>query len=253
MVMHSAVLSSNGFPQTQELRLVSLLEKTPRFSPWGVKDWTAPRGFKFQTIDHVPVPESVLSRNSDHSALVIIERYSNMVYVDDSYVVLSNVKDVVPTLRVISLREVEGLSSPIACRNLENSTFFPFVHRSELRALVPGLPRHICAHYMVGERYLVWTWDSVSGMRSHHELTWFNGTNPDLLTESITKLVRDPISGLLVGEGNNVPPFVLTADGSKLLGFIRTYEGNSGRMINGLLVDKWRERLGTDSARALLL
>lgn len=253
MFMHSAVLSSTGFPQSQELRLVSLLEKTPRFSPWGVKDWTAPSGFKFQTIDHVPVPETVLARTRDHSAVVIIERYSNIVHVDDSHVVFTNVKDVVPTLRVISLEQVEELSVPVACRSLENSTFFPFVHRAELRDLVSGLPKQICAHYMVGDRYFVWTWNSVSGMRSHHEMLWFNGTSPDLLTESITKLVRDPISGFLVGEGNNVPPFVLTSDGSKLLGFLRTYDLSSGRVTNSHLIDRWRERLGSDAARAMLL
>ena len=251
--MHSAVLSSTGLPKSQENRLVSLLAKTPRFSPWGSKDWRAPKGFKFQTIDQVPVPETVISRNRDHSAVVIIERYSNVVHVDDSHVVLTNVKDVVPTLRVISLREVEDLAAPVACRALENATYFPFVNRAELRELVPGLPQHVCAHYMIGDRYFVWTWDSVSGMRSHHEMTWFNGTNPDLLTESITKLVRDPISGFLIGEGNNVPPFVLTADGSKLISFIRTYDESTGRATNAHLVDRWRERLGTDAARAILL
>lgn len=253
MYMHSAVLSSTGLPKSQENRLVSLLAKTPRFSPWGSKDWKSPKGFQFQTVDQIPVPETVISRNHDHAALVIIERYSNPVLVSDSHVVLSNVKDVVPTLRVISLKDIEGLSAPVNCRALENSTYFPFVQRAELRALVPGLPQHICAHYMVGDRYFVWTWDSVSGMRSHHALSWFNDTNPDLLTESITKLVRDPISGFLIGEGNSVPPFVLSADGSKLLSFIRTYDENSGRMTNAHLVDKWRERLGTDASRAILL
>lgn len=251
--MHSAVLSSTGLPKSQEIRLATLLAKTPRFSPWGAKDWKSPKGFKFQTIDQVPVPETVISRNRDHSAVVIIERYSNLVHVDDSHVVLTNVKDVVPTLRVISLQDVQDLASPVACRSLENATYFPFVHRAELRALVPGLPQKICAHYMLGDRYFVWTWDSVTGMRSHHELNWFNDTNPDLLTESITKLVRDPISGFLVGEGNSVPPFLLTTDGSKLIGFIRTYEEATGKVTNSHLVDKWRERLGTDAARAILL
>ena len=109
--MHSAVLSSTGLPQSQELRLASILEKTPRFSPWGVKSWKAPKGFTFQTIDHGRVPETVLSRDHDHSAVVIIERYSNLVHVDESHIVLSNVRDVVPTLRVISLRDVEELTA----------------------------------------------------------------------------------------------------------------------------------------------
>ena len=251
--MHSAVLSSTGLPQSQELRLVALLEKTPRFSPWGVKNWKAPKGFKFQTIDHVPVPETVLSRDSDHSAVVIIERYSNLVHADENQIVLSNVKDVVPTLRVINLSDVAGNAAPISTRSLENSTFFPFVNRAELRSLVPALPQHICAHYTLRDQYFVWTWDSISGLSSHHELYWFNATNPDLLTESITKLVRDPISGFLIGEGNAVPPFVLSADGSKLLSLVRTYDLQSGRVTNGHLIDKWRERLGSETARAMLL
>jgi hypothetical protein len=253
MTMHSAVLSSTGLPQSQENRLVNLLEKTPRFSPWGVKNWTAPKGFKFQTIDHVPVPETVLSRDSDHSAVLIIERYSNLVFASQDHIVLTNVKDVVPTLRIISVKDVESLAAPIACRAIENGTFFPFVNREEIRKMVPTLPRHICAHYMLGDQYFVWNWDSVTGLRSHNELTWFNRTNPDILTESITKLTRDPISGMLVGEGNNVPPFVLSADGFRLMSFIRTYDASTGRVNNGHLLDKWRERLGTDAARAMLL
>jgi hypothetical protein len=106
---------------------------------------------------------------------------------------------------------------------------------------------------MLGDQYFVWNWDSVTGLRSHNELTWFNRTNPDILTESITKLTRDPISGMLVGEGNNVPPFVLSADGFRLMSFIRTYDASTGRVNNGHLLDKWRERLGTDAARAMLL
>ncbi len=251
--MHSAVLSSTGLPQSQELRLVSILEKTPRFSPWGVKGWKAPNGFKFQTIDHGKVPETVLSRDTDHSAVVIIERYSNLVHVDNSHIVLTNVRDVVPTLRVISLRNVEEHTAPIATRSLQNSTFFPFVNRAELRELVPGMPREICAFYVLGDQYYVWTWDSQTGMRSHHEMSWFNRTHPDMLTESITKLTRDPISGVLIGEGSNIPPFVLSPDGSKLTGFLRTYDQLTGSVTNLSLIERWRERLGSETARARLL
>ena len=127
------------------------------------------------------------------------------------------------------------------------------MNRAELRELVPNLPQHICAMYALGDQYFAWTWDSISGMRSHQDLSWFNQTYPDVLTESITKLVRDPISGVLVGEGSNIPPFVLSPDASKLVSFIRTYDPASGRVTNAHLIEKWRERLGTESARAILL
>lgn len=250
--MHSAVLSSNFLPKSQELRLVSLLEKTPRFSPWGVKDWTAPKGFKFQTIDQVPVPETVLSRDSDHAAVVIFDRYSNLVYAGDHHVVVSNVKDVVPTLHVIALGQLAGTSLG-SYRKLENSTYFPFVNRSELRAAVPELPKHIVAHYLLKDQYFVWTWDSQTGMRSHHSLEWFNRSRPDMLSESIMKLTRDPISGLIVGEGNGIPPFVMSADGSKLMALLRTYDDTSGRVTNANLIERWRERLGLEATRAVLL
>lgn len=247
--MHSAVLGSMFLPKSQEMRLVELLARTPRFSPWGVQNWDNPLGHKFQTIDQIPVPEAVLSRNSDHAAVVTVDRYTNLVHADSTHVVLTSVRDVVPCLHVIELASLNAAPPVPSYRNLPESTYFPFVNRTELRERVPGLPRHIHGYYIVKDRYFVWTWDSHTGHFSHQEIEWFNRSMPDRGTHSIEKIARDRATGILVGEGAGIPPFVMTPDGSKLLAFVRTYSVH-GQPMNTDLINHWRERTQSAFAHA---
>jgi hypothetical protein len=63
------------------------------------------------------------------------------------------------------------------------------------------------------------------------------------MIETIESLVYDSESNRLIGTGARIPNFVMSADASRLIGFIRIYEDQLAKEAADRKIRVWTERL----------
>lgn len=250
--MHSNVLSSVFLTQSQELRLLGILDSSPRFAPWGAKQWDAPSGYAWTTVVHGSVPDTVLVRESDHAAVLEVPRYTNLIYVDETSCALTCSNDGVPTLYIVKMSQIEGNVKPVGLKDLEGSTYFPSLDRRRIVADLPSLPPVVAGHYFLEDDHYVWSLNTRTGEFNHNPVTWFNESMPEKGFESIELIRTDPTTNMLIGSGSHIPSFLMTADGTKLLAFVRGYRNDELDSNSVRLIDKWTERINKIPAKSYL-
>jgi hypothetical protein len=241
--MHSYLLGNKFLPRTQELRLQGIIESTPRFAPWGVKAWRAPKGYSWTVLDSTPVPEAVLARDSDHKAVLVAHRYSFPVFVDDESIVLARANDSVPSLYITTRKELDSITEIIEVTSHNGHCYFPSINRQEILNAVPNLPSLIAGHYHLEGVQYVWSWRSNTGEFNHKPLSWFQDSHPVSGRESVELVRTDPATGLIIGAGAGIPSFVMTPDFNRLIGFIRKYRDGKVDESSVELMGKWGERM----------
>lgn len=241
--MHSNVLSSKFLTKSQEQRLQTILEGSPRFAPWGVNQWNAPEGYAWTTIVTGKVPDTVLVRESDHAAVLIVPRYTHLVHADAQACAFTCSNDGVPMFYIVKTSQIEHNVKPISLKELEGSTYFPCLHRREIIADLPGVPTVIAGHYFLEENHYVWSLNTKTGEFNHNPLNWFNDSVYEKGFESVELIRTDPTTNLLIGSGSHIPNFMMTADGTTLLSFLRRYRDEDVDSASIRLIDNWTERL----------
>lgn len=243
--MHSDVLSSRFLPKSQEVRLASVLDSTPRFAPWGIGTWAAPKGYSWTTILQGKIPDTILVRNSDHAAVLEVPRYTQLVFANESMMAFACSADVVPTMYIVTTEQIDATFQATPLKQLEGATFFPAIHRREILSLIENCPPVLAGHYLFEGNFYVWSLNTKNGIFSHNPITWFNGSNPEFGYESIELILADPITGVLIGSGSHIPSFVMDSDGKTLLSFIRRYLDEDLDSVNEKLIERWTERLNS--------
>jgi hypothetical protein len=242
--MHSNTLGTKFLPRTQELRIQGIIDSTPRFAPWGAKAWRAPKGFTWNVFENNPVPEAVLARDTDHNTVMIAQRYSYPVFVDDETIVLARSNDSVPAIYVAKVNELNTtLEPPLQVTKHNGHCFFPSLNRAEINEMVPNLPALMVGHYFLEGAQYVWSWRPKTGEFHHLPLDWYNNSNPAIGRESIEMLRTDPSTGLVIGSGANIPSFVMTPDFKRMIGFIRTYKDGKLDESSVGLINRWNDRI----------
>jgi hypothetical protein len=243
ILMHSNVLSSKFLTQSQEQRIQAILEGYPRFSPWGVSEWKSFGGYKWTTVVGGKIPDAVLFRESDHAAVLELPRYTNLVYQNANAMFFTCANDGVPTLYIVRRTQVDQFLEPVQLKKLAGSTYFPSLDRIEIIAEFPELPELITGHYFLGENNYIWVLNTRTGEFDHNPISWFNESKPDLGFESIELVQVDPKTNLIIGAGAHIPNFVMSADGSTLLTFVRRHIDEEMDPMSIRLVEKWTDRL----------
>lgn len=241
--MHSNVLSSKFLSPSQEQRIQSILVDSARFSPWGVSEWESFDGYKWTTVVAGKVPDAVLYRESDHAAVLVLPRYSNLVYADKESLAFTCCNDSVPMLYIVKRSQIDLYLEPVQLKALSGSTFFPSLDRKEIMALMPGISEIITGHYIIENTHFIWVLNTRTGEFDHNPITWFNGSNPELGFESIELVKVDPKTNMIVGSGAHIPNFVMSPDGTTLLTFVRNHIEQEMDPMSIRLVEKWTERL----------
>jgi hypothetical protein len=241
--MHSNVLSSKFLSPPQEQRIQSELEGSPRFSPWGVTSWDSFEGYRWTTVVAGKVPDAVLTRESDHAAVLVLPRYSNLVFVNESAMAFTCTNDGIPAIYIVRRSQMDQLLEPIQLKLLEGSTFFPSLNRHEINIELAGIQELLVGHYFIEGQHFIWVLNTRTGVFDHNPVSWFNDLNPDLGYESIELVKVDPKTKMLIGAGAHIPNFVMTADASTLLTFVRDYRNDEIDPVSIRLVEKWTDRL----------
>ena len=229
--------------KSQEQRLQAILEGSPRFAPWGASQWEAPKGYSWTTVVHGKVPDTVLVRESDHAAVLEVPRYTNLTYIDESAFALTCTNDGVPILYIVKVSQIEHNVKPVSLKDLEGSTYFPSLNRREIVADLPSLPTILAGHYFLEQNHYIWSLNTKTGEFNHNPLTWFNDSMPEKAFESIELIRTDPTTQVLIGSGSHIPSFVMNAEGTTLLAFIRRYRDEEIDESSMRLIEKWTERL----------
>ena len=241
--MHSNVLNSKFMARSQEERLTSILDNSPRFSPWGASHWEAPEGYRWTTIIQGKVPDTVLVRESDHAAVLEVPRYTNLVFVDRHSMAFTITNDAVPTFYGVRISQVEHNVEPVSLKKLEGSTYFPSIHRREIISDLPGLPTILAGHYYFENNHFVWILNTKTGVFVHNPMVWFNDSIPEKGFESIELIRTDPTTQVLIGSGSHIPNFVMNIEGNELLAFLRRYHDDEPDAQCMRLIVRWTERL----------
>lgn len=241
--MHSNVLSSKFLSQAQEQRIQAILEGSARFSPWGVSDWQSFSGYSWTTVVAGKVPDAVLCRESDHAAVLELPRYTEQIYSDADSMAFTCCNDGVPTMYIVKRTQLESLLEPAPLKALADSTYFPSLDRREIIKMLPGIPELVVGHYIIESKHYVWVLNTRTGEFDHNPITWFNDSNPELGFESIERVLVDFKTNMLVGGGAHIPNFVMSADGTTLLTFVRNHFDDEMDPMSVRLVEKWTDRL----------
>ncbi|MBI1333815.1 MAG: hypothetical protein GC165_13155 [Armatimonadetes bacterium] len=241
--MHSNVLSSKFMTKSQELRLQSILDGSPRFAPWGAGQWDAPEGYAWTSVEHGKVPDTVLVRKSDHAAVLIVPRYTNLVFCNREACAFTCTNDGVPMFYIVRRSQIDQHVTAVHLKDLEGSTYFPCLDRSRIVADMPGLPSILAGHYFLEDNHYVWTLNTKTGEFNHQPLTWFNNSIREVGFESVELIRTDPMTQILIGSGSHIPSFVMNIEGTTLLAFIRRYKDGEVDEPNMHLIERWTERL----------
>ncbi len=231
----------------------AVLEGSPRFAPWGAGQWGAPKGYRWTTIVHGKVPDTMLVRESDHAAVLEVPRYTNLIFVNEDACAFTCTNDGVPMLYIVKRDQLDQRMQPVGLKDLEGSTFFPSFHRREILAALPDLPVILAGHYFLEDNHYVWSLNTKNGIFSHSPVSWFNDATPEKGFESIELIRTDPSTNVLIGSGSHIPNFVMDADGKTLLAFIRRYRGDELDIQNQRMIERWTDRLNQIQNQAYLV
>jgi hypothetical protein len=249
--MLSSILQNTSLPRTQEIRIQEVLENTPRFAPWGAKNWRAPKGFTWTTVEGNPIPEAVLADAETHRAVFVAGHYSYPIFVDDEVIVLVRSNDSTPAIYIVRVEELRSQSDLFVATKHNGHCYFPFLNRSEILQLCPNLPTLIASHYKIEDKVFVWSWKPHSGIYVNEELSWFNSCTSAAKFESIELIRVDTATGLIIGMGTGVPNFVMDSEFKKIIGFARRHKDDTLDEKSETLIQSWTDRIIRHEAKRM--
>jgi len=228
------------FDEATERRLLGLLASSPKYSHHGVKEWSVPNGFKWFTETIARKETTYLVRLSDLKRVLDIPRYTTLVHSNTNSLCFTQFNCPSPTIFLV---DVNQLTDTQDMKNLSQFRLNLVLNTARLKSIATQLPAIIAQPYRLGNKFYVWSWNSLTSELNHLPVFWFNSAQPDTMIETIESLVHDPESNRLIGTGARIPNFVMSADASRLIGFIRIYEDQLAKEAADRKIRVWTERL----------